>query len=85
MLVPVLKYGSETVLWKEEERSRVRVIQMDSLRGLLGIRRTDKVPNAWIRELCRVRKGLDKRIDEGVIRWFGRVERMERDMIAKCV
>ena len=28
-------------------------------------------------------KGVDKRIDEGVLRWFGHVKRMERDMIAK--
>ena len=38
---------------------------MDNLRGLLGIRSMDKVPNARIRELCGVRKGLDERIDEG--------------------
>ena len=44
----------------------------------------DKFPNAWIRELCRVKKGLDERID-GVLWWFGHVERMERDRIAKRV
>ena len=33
-----------------------------------------------------MRKGLDERIDEGVLRqWFGHVERMERDRIAKRV
>ena len=45
----------------------------------------DRVPNARIRELCGVKKGLDERIDEGVLRWFGHVERMERDRIAKRV
>ena len=30
-----------------------------------------------------VKKGLDERSDEGVLRWFGHVERMERDRIAK--
>ena len=45
LLVPVLIYGSETMLWKEKERSKVRAIQMDNLRGLLSIRRMD-------RELC---------------------------------
>ena len=29
--------------------------------------------------------GLDERLDEGVLRWFGNVERMERDRIAKRV
>ena len=46
LLVPVLMYGSETMLWKEKARSRVRAVHMDNLRGLLGIRRMDRVPNA---------------------------------------
>ena len=55
---------------------------MDNLRELLGIRRMDRVLNARIRMLCGVRKGLDERIDEGVLRWFIHVEKMERDRIA---
>ena len=41
--MPALMYGIETMIR--------RVVQMDNLRGLLGIRRMDKVPNARIREL----------------------------------
>ena len=37
----------------------------------IGIRRMDRVPNARIRELCGVKKGLDERIDESVLRWRG--------------
>ena len=44
----------------------------------------DKVPNARIRQLCRVTKGVDEKID-GVLRWFGHVERMENDWIANRV
>ena len=33
----------------------------------------------------RSRKGLDERIDEGVLQWFGHVERMDMDRIAKRV
>ena len=58
---------------------------MDNLRGLLGIIRMDRVPNARIRELCGVKKVLDERIDEGVLQCFCHVERMERDRIAKRV
>ena len=72
-------YGSETMLWKKEEISRIKAVQMDNLRGLLGIRMMDRVPNA------RVKKGLDERIDEGVLRWFDHVEKMERDRIAKRI
>ena len=51
LLVPILTYRSETMIWREKERSRVRAVQMDNLRYLLGIRRIDKVPNSWIRQL----------------------------------
>ena len=30
-------------------------------------------------------EGVDERIDEGVLRWFGHVERMEKDRIVKRV
>ena len=46
LLVAVLMYGRETMLWKEKERSRISVVQMDNLRGLLGNRRIDRVQNA---------------------------------------
>ena len=36
-----------------------------------------------IRELYKFRKGLNERIDEGILRWFSHTERMERDNIAK--
>ena len=70
LLVPVL---SEIMIWKE--RSRIRAVHMDNLRGLLGNRRMDKFPNAQIK-LCRMMKCVDKRIEEGVVQWFGHVERM---------
>ena len=46
LLVPILMYGSE------KGSSRIRVAQMDYLRGLLGIRGMNKVPNSRIRKLC---------------------------------
>ena len=58
---------------------------MNTLRGLLGIRRMYKVPNARIKELSGVVKCVDERIDESVVRWFGHVERMVNDRIANRV
>ena len=84
LLVSVLMYGSKTMLWKKEI-SRTRAEEMDNLRGLLSIRIMDRVPNAQIRELRRVKKWLYERIDEGILRWFGPVEKMERDRTAKRV
>ena len=33
--------------------------------------RVDRVPNAWIRDLCRVTKGVYERVDEGLAMWRG--------------
>ena len=63
-------YGGEVMIWKEEERSRIRSVQMEDLRGLLSIKTMYKVQNVRIRESCGVKKGVDERIDEGVLRFF---------------
>ena len=52
---------------------------MNNIREFLGIR------NARIGELCGVKKELDERIDEGVLRWFSHMERMESDRIVKSL
>ena len=39
LLVPVLMHGSETMIWKEKKRYRIMPVQMNNLRGLLGIKR----------------------------------------------
>ena len=44
------------MLWKE--RSRIKAVQTNNLRGLISIR---------IRELCGVKKGLDERTGEGML------------------
>ena len=64
LLLLVFTYGSETMIWREKERSRMRAVQMDNLRGLLGIRRIDK-DKAVVRN-----NGMDEKIDEGVLQWF---------------
>ena len=56
---------------------------MNNLRGLQTIRKVYKLPKALIRELRGVTKGVDEMIDEGVVRFFGHVERMENDRIPK--
>ena len=38
----------------------MRAVKMDNLRGLLGVRRTDIVPNTRIRQFCGVTKGVDE-------------------------
>ena len=44
LMMPVLTYGSETMIWREKDMFRIWAVEMDNFRGLLGIRRIDKVP-----------------------------------------
>ena len=41
LLMPVLMYGCETLIWKEKERSRIWVIQINNLHWFLVIKRMD--------------------------------------------
>ena len=41
--MPVLLYVSKIKVWREKERFRIRVVQMDNFRGLLGIKRIDTI------------------------------------------
>ena len=38
LLVPVHTYGSETILWKEKERSRIRAYRWTTSEGYLVLR-----------------------------------------------
>ena len=71
-------YGSETMIWREKERSRIWDVQMYNLRGLLGMWRMDKILNSWIRELCRETKGVDEKIYVGVVMVWPCGENRER-------
>ena len=63
---------------------------MDNLRGLLGIRKMDKFPNAWIKEFCGVTKGVE-RINERIGERFyvgvyaGRLQKRGIDTMKDCL
>src|SRR5678816_1405496 len=56
---------------------------MDNLWGVLDVRRIDKMRNERIRELHGVKKGVNERINESTLRWFGHVERMDDSWLVK--
>ena len=69
------------MIWREKERSRIRVMLRDNLINFVVVKKMDRVLNARIRELGRVAKG----VDESVLCWFGHIERMENGRITKRV
>ena len=67
LLVPVLFYCCETMIYREKERSTIRDLQMDNLRCFLCITRMDRILKAQIKELCSVVNEEDERTNEIVL------------------
>ena len=54
-------------------------------KGTDGYQEDGQSPEYTDKGVIKVKKCLDERIDEGVLRWFGYVERMQNNRIAKRV
>lgn len=76
-------YGSETIVWKGRESSKMRAVQMDNLRAIIGLRKTGRMKTKKIRELVDVRK-IDKVINDN-IRWYRHMKIINENRMAKCV
>ena len=82
--VPSLLYGCETWTMNAKVRKRVEVFEMKGLRSASGVRRIEKIRNTRIKEMCNWNKGLMNRVEQGILRWFGHVCRMnEERMVGK--
>ena len=64
---------------------RLNVTEMRCLRSMCGVTRMDRVRNEEVRRRTGVVKGLAERADQGVLRWFGHVERMEEERLVKKI
>ena len=83
LLVCILMYGNETVVWGEKERFSIWGVQEENLRSSFGIRRTRRILSSWVGELCGGKNGVDERVSENVIRWFDHIERMDNSRTDK--
>ena len=48
LFVLIVMYGSETLIWRKKDRSRINDVQMDNLSHLLGIMKIHRIPKAWV-------------------------------------
>ena len=70
---------------RSDERRKVNVLEMKCLRSLLGVSRMDRVRNEEVRRRAGIEMELASRADQRVLRWFGRVERMDEYRMARRV
>ena len=81
---PTLLYGSETWTLDSREHSRVQATQMKYLRRVTGKTKRDKIRNTTIRDQTKT-DDIKTKIEVNQLRWFGHVNRMNDDRIAKSV
>ena len=60
----------------------MKAVEMNCLRNICGLRRIDRVLNVEIRR-CGKNVSVSQRIDQDVLRWFGHVEKMGDERMAK--
>ena len=63
----------------------MKAVEMNCLRNICGLRRIDRIPYVEIRKRCGKNVSVSQRIDQGVLRWFGHVERMRDGRMAKSM
>ena len=83
IIKPSLLYVCGVWTLKVSERKRMEADKMNYLRNICGLRRIGGVPNVEIR--CGKNVSVSQRIDQGVLRWFGHVEGMGDERMAKRV
>ena len=67
------------------ERIKVNVLEMKCLRSLVGLSRMDRVRNEEVRRRAGIERELASRADQGVLSWFGHVERMDEYRMGRSV
>ncbi|MCJ8742949.1 hypothetical protein PDJAM_G00088090 [Pangasius djambal] len=75
-------YGLETVALRKRQESELEVAELKMLRFSLGVMRLDRIRNEYIRGTAHVGRLGDK-VREARLRWFGRVQRREREYIGR--
>ena len=85
IIEPSLQHGCETWVLNVRDRKRMEAVEMNCLRNICGLRRIDRVPNVEIRRMCGKNVSVSQRMDQGVLRWFGHVERMGNERLVKRV
>ena len=81
---PTLMYGSESWTLDSGDKSRLQAAEMKFLRRTAGKTKRDKVRNTSLREQLKA-ESLEHKIERNQLRWFGHVNRMTDERIAKRV
>ena len=85
IIVPTASYVAEAWGMRNAARRKVSVLEMKCLRSLVGVSRMDRVRNEEVRMRAGIERELASRADQRVFSWFGHVERMDENHMARRV
>ena len=92
IVLPTLTYGRDLWKWNAAEQSKIRAVEMNYLRTVMGITRMDRVSNMEVYEhfgmtekAVGVNCGVVEWAKRSALRWYGHVRRMPEDRLAKKV
>src|SRR5215469_16575957 len=85
VVVPKIMYGSEVWVLNADDRHRLEVFEMRSLRNMCGVTLRDRVRNVRIREWRGWDGGIISRYEQVILKWYGHVLKMDDERLAKRV
>ena len=85
MTVPPALYGTAVWGMRNAERRKVNVLEMKYLISLVGVSRMDRVRNEEVRRRAGIARELASRVVQRVLKWFGHVERLDENRLARRV
>ncbi len=85
VLVPNALYGAEGWNMEATERRRINVMEIKCLRNMCGVIHIDRVRNEEVRRKIGVVREFADSAEQGVLRWFGHVQRMEEEHLVKKI
>ncbi|GBP67906.1 hypothetical protein EVAR_38374_1 [Eumeta japonica] len=81
----MLTYGRESWVWQKKNESRINVVEMRSLRRMYGVFWKDRYRNSIVKERCGLQEDVVIRVERGILRWFGHLERMNESRLTKQI
>ena len=79
---PAMLYGLETVALTKRQEAEMEVAELKMLRFSLGVTRTDKIRNEYIRVIAQVGR-FGEKTQEARLRWYGLLRRKDDGYIGK--
>ena len=85
VIEPTALYGAEAWGMRSAKRRKVNVLEIKCLRSFVGVFQMVRVRNEEVYRRAGIERELACRADQRVLRWFGHVERMDDNRMARRV